>query len=101
MSGSLKDSQTKSFNLQSFNVKNLTSTSKANNKSFSGFNKSQNSLLGKGKGLNVLLVIIMSTFSDILIKIGDIVKSTGGMLTSGADGLSIINNKFSQFISMV
>jgi len=101
LSKSLTDMQSQGFSLQSITAGNISSLLKTMNASNSNIGFSFTSLLNKSGAINVLVMSIMSVFTDILGKLGQIIASTGGMMNSGTAGLSIVNNEFSKYMNML
>jgi hypothetical protein len=100
LSQSLSDLQGQGFDLQSITTGNIVSLMESMNFSNSSIGFSLTSMLDKSGAINVLMMSIMSVFTDILGKLGQIVASTGGMMNSGAAGISIVNNEFSKYLNM-
>lgn len=101
LSGTMSDLQSLSFNLQTFGNKNLDSFMKSSNISNLGLSFSLSNFLDMGGSISVLATVIMLQFQEILQRIGQIVSATGGILNSGIAGTTIVENKYSKYLTML
>ena len=93
--------QLSGFNDQTASTKNFSQGIKDNNKFNTGVSLSLSDLVGKSTKIGVIGTTFSAHFSSITDNLMNIVSSISSSMTSGINGLGVLNNTFSKYTAFI